>query len=62
MALADIMRLSLRERRTRGFFLCCVAGNPGETATCAAFIEDPDFLWSLLESMSLMRLSAKKAA
>src|ERR1700691_1244527 len=25
----DLMRLSLRERRTRGFVQCCVAGNPG---------------------------------
>src|ERR1700677_773055 len=40
MALADLMRLSLRERRTRGFFLWCVAGNPGETATCAAFLRE----------------------
>src|ERR1700677_4380771 len=29
VALADFMRLSLRERRTRGFVQCCVAGNPG---------------------------------
>ena len=29
VALRDIMRLSLRERRTRGFVQCCVAGNPG---------------------------------
>ena len=29
VALADLMRLSLRERRTRGFVQCCVAGNPG---------------------------------
>jgi hypothetical protein len=27
--LADLMRLSLRERRTRGFVQCSVAGNPG---------------------------------
>jgi hypothetical protein len=29
VALADLMRLSLRERRTRGFVQCCVPGNPG---------------------------------
>jgi hypothetical protein len=29
VALADLMRLSLRERRTRGFVQCCVAGKPG---------------------------------
>ena len=29
VALADLMRLSLRERRTRSFVQCCVAGNPG---------------------------------
>jgi hypothetical protein len=29
VALAELMRLSLRERRTRGFVQCCVAGNPG---------------------------------
>jgi hypothetical protein len=29
VALADVMRLSLRERRTRGFVQSCVAGNPG---------------------------------
>ena len=29
VALADLMRLSLRERRTRGFVQSCVAGNPG---------------------------------
>src|SRR3984885_13631873 len=29
MPLADLMRLSLRERRTRGLVLRCVAGNPG---------------------------------
>jgi hypothetical protein len=29
MALANLMRLSLRERRTRDGFWCCVAGNPG---------------------------------
>src|SRR5271170_5260228 len=33
-----------------------------DMTACAAFIKDPDFLWSLLESMSLMRLSVKKAA
>jgi hypothetical protein len=38
--LADLMRLSLRERRTRGFVLCCVAGNAAETSACAAFIEE----------------------
>ena len=29
MALVDLMRLSIRERRTRGFVQCCLAGNPG---------------------------------
>ena len=29
VALADLMRLSLRERRTRELVQCCVAGNPG---------------------------------
>jgi hypothetical protein len=29
MALADLMRLSLRERRTCEFVWCRVAGNPG---------------------------------
>jgi hypothetical protein len=29
VALMDLMRLSLRERRTRDLVRCCVTGNPG---------------------------------
>jgi hypothetical protein len=29
VALTDLMRLSLRERRTRDLVQCCLAGNPG---------------------------------
>src|SRR5450631_3713534 len=50
MAFADLMRLSLRERRTRGLVWHCVAGNPGS----------PDFLWTLMAFADLMRLSLRE--
>jgi hypothetical protein len=30
VVLKELMHLSLRERRTRGFVQCCVAGSPGQ--------------------------------
>jgi hypothetical protein len=44
VALTDLMRLSLRERRTRDLVQCSVAGNPGRDDK----EEDGCFQWELV--------------
>jgi hypothetical protein len=48
VALMQSMRLSLRERRTRGSFWCCVTGNPGRDdkwgeMTASTYVTVTDF-------------------
>jgi hypothetical protein len=73
VALADLMLLSLRERRIRDFVRCCVAGNPGALRSknisrkgprnCRSLrYATPNFLLRLVALMSFMRLSLMKAA